>query len=82
MKLTFSAKCSDKFYGTLYDNDEKYLGEYSGYSPHFLGGSDYVRMTVDLQTGQIEDWTPLSDENLEEFMNHPDFEKPGVDDEE
>lgn len=64
MKLRINAKCSDLFSASLYDNDGRFLGDYNDYVPRGLGigGGDYVEMTINLETGQIEDWIPLTDE--------------------
>ena len=61
-KLTIQAKCSDLFSATYVDDDGLTV-EHDGYVPQGLGiggfGGDYVEMTVDTDTGQIEGWKPL-----------------------
>lgn len=61
--ISFVAKCSDMFNAELSDGRE-----YEGYVPGFLGGGDYVRLTVDLDTGQIVGWQKPSQEDLDEMF--------------
>lgn len=62
--LTISAKCDDRFSGTLSVDDVSC--SIDGYVPHDLGigGGDYISLTVDLETGQILNWVAPSDEAL------------------
>ena len=61
-KLTISAKCSDLFNAT-FTADDGLTASHNGYVPAGLGigdfGGDYVEMTIDTDTGQIEGWRPL-----------------------
>ena len=62
--ITISAKCSDLFWMRCMDKDKKSLGEYDGYVPSGLGigdeFGDYVTFTLDLETGQIQDWKKIN----------------------
>lgn len=62
--ISFSAKCSDLFSGTLQIDQEKY--EIEGYVPHDIGigGGDYIELKIDLRTGQILNWVPPSEDAL------------------
>jgi hypothetical protein len=58
--LRITAKCSDLFSATLEDNGE-FVGEYDGYVPEWMPGEhggDYVELTINIETGQILEWTP------------------------
>ena len=59
-KLTIVAKCSDLCY-CWYKDDDGLTVENDGYVPSDLGigGGDYVDITIDTKTGQIEGWKPL-----------------------
>jgi len=48
--------------------------EYDGYVPDFLGKhGDYVKLTIDLDTGQVVDWKKPSDEELDELFKADEF---------
>lgn len=32
-----------------------------------IGGGDYINLQIDTTNGQIQDWKPLSDEEVEEI---------------
>ena len=73
-KLSISAKCSDLFSCTFFDENNKVLaesGEYS-YVPENIGigGGDYVELVIDTETGQILDWKPLSDAKVIKSINN------------
>jgi hypothetical protein len=56
--ISISAKCSDLFSATLFE-DGKRMGEYDGYVPDFFPGEhwgDYVVLTIDVDTGKIVNW--------------------------
>jgi hypothetical protein len=61
-KLKIQAKCSDLFFAEYVDDDGLTV-THDGYVPSGLGigdfGGDYVEMTIDTKTGQIEGWKPL-----------------------
>mgnify|MGYP000380126690 CR=1 FL=1 len=61
-KLTISAKCSDLF-SARYEDEDGLVVTHDGYVPSGIGigdfGGDYVEMTIDMKTGQIEGWKPV-----------------------
>ena len=74
MKLSFSAKCSDLFGGSIIDDDGNVVKELDGYVPNGLciGSGDYVEMTIDLDTGKIEDFK-VDKEHIQSLIDDDDF---------
>jgi len=72
VKLIISAKCSDLCFAEVIDAEGNTVFENNGYVPplKFIGGGDYVRFTVDLLTGQIQNWKPITDEELAEAFEN------------
>lgn len=66
MKIQISAKCSDCCSVSVPGTNL----ESQGYVPRNLGigGGDYIRLTIDAQTGKIEGWKPLSDEAVTDVL--------------
>lgn len=68
--ICISAKCSDLFGATLYDENDNQVGEsYDGYVPDFMPGEhcgDYVELTIELATGRIVNWQKPSPKALAE----------------
>jgi hypothetical protein len=64
--LRISAKCSDLCW-TEYTDAKGNKTESDGYVPEGIGISsdgdcgDYVSLDIDMQTGQIQNWKPVSD---------------------
>ena len=60
--LTFQAKCSD-LCSTYYTDKDGNDTESDGYVPRDIGvgGGDYVELEIDMKTGQILNWKPVSD---------------------
>jgi hypothetical protein len=60
--LSISAKTSDLCCTTFTDKDGKET-ETDGYVPYNIGigGGDYVDLEIDMKTGQIQNWKPVSD---------------------
>lgn len=64
--LSISAKCSDLCFTSFTDAKGK-VTESDGYVPQGIGidekgdCGDYVSMEIDMQTGQILNWKPISD---------------------
>ena len=71
MKLVISAKCSDCCYSALYNDEDERVAEIDGYAPSFrgIGGGDYIEIEVDLKTGKLIGFTPMTDEEAKEAMN-------------
>lgn len=67
MKINVIAKCDDRCSVSVDGTDLRK----QGYVPRDLGigGGDYVRLTIDSQTGKIDGWVPLSPEDLEEALS-------------
>lgn len=64
------AKCSDMFMGSLVDDKGNLLHQYDGYVPRELGvgSGDYISFDVDAQTGQILNWKPIKEIEIEEDL--------------
>ena len=63
--------CQDRFNATLYDENNKRIGSHDGYV-HIVGGGDDIELEIDLATGQILNWVPPTEEELEEIFNVKD----------
>jgi hypothetical protein len=65
--ISVTAKCSDCFFleGTTAEGENI---DYEGYVPHGLniGAGDYLELTIDLETGKILNWKPVTPDSLEE----------------
>lgn len=55
-RIKVNAKCSDMITVRLHDETSGRELVLEGEVPEFLGGGDYVRISIDLETGQIMDW--------------------------
>jgi hypothetical protein len=62
--LQFSGKCGDLCSYRALDADGKVVIDKEGELPSVLGDGDYVRLKIDLATGQILNWKQLTDEGL------------------
>ena len=62
--LRISAKCSDLCW-TKYTDKDGNETESDNYVPEDInigdGGGDYIDIEIDMQTGQIQNWKPVSD---------------------
>lgn len=64
--IQISAKCSDLCHARIphlnYDED--------GYVPSIegIGGGNYIRMEIDLDTGKVIGYTPMTDEQLKDAL--------------
>jgi hypothetical protein len=70
--LRIQAKCSDLCFSTYLNNKGKVLAEKDGYVPQGLNisdDSDYVEIDIDIQTGQIQRWKPLTEKQVIETLN-------------
>jgi len=61
--LSITAKCSD-LCNTFYTDAKKNEHTSDSYVPENIGigGGDYIELEIDMETGQILDWKPVSDE--------------------
>ena len=69
--LSICLKVRDEFYADLLDSDGCTLKEYEGYVPKFMPGDhycDYVKLDIDIDTGQITNWGSVSKEDIEQFI--------------
>lgn len=78
--LHITARCSDSFNATL-SVEGKVVSEYEGYVPSGIGigGGDDIEMTIDLDTGQIQDWEAPSELAVEAVLGE-DEDGPMIDD--
>ena len=60
MIIKISAKCSDLFSASLFNENGRQIGkEYQGYVPKFFPGEhygDYIMLEIDTETGKILNW--------------------------
>ena len=65
--LRISAKCSDLCW-TKYTDSKGKKTESDGYVPEKIGigdgTGDYINIDIDMQTGQILNWKPVSDKQV------------------
>ena len=67
--LKISAKCSDLCW-TEYTDSKGNVTNSDGYVPQGIGidekgdSGDYVSMDIDMETGQILNWKPVTDEQV------------------
>jgi hypothetical protein len=64
--LKISAKCSDLCYTNYTDKNGKET-ESDGYVPEGIGideYGDYVVLDIDMETGQIQNWKPVTDKQV------------------
>jgi len=73
-KLIITAKCSDLCCTEFTDKDGSVTWS-DGYVPRYIGidlnsYGDYIAITIDMETGQIEDWKPVTDEQVKEAQQN------------
>ena len=64
--LSISAKCSDMCY-TKYTDKNGIETKSDGYVPTGIGideYGDYVVLDIDMETGQIQNWKPVTDKQV------------------
>ena len=69
--ISISAKCSDVFDMSLHNDTGSQHGEdYDGYVPSGIGvgGGDYLELEIDIETGKIRGWKPLTVSQVLEAM--------------
>lgn len=69
--ITVSAKCSDCFFLSGKTENGEHI-EYDGYVPGGLniGSGDYIQFTLDLETGKILNWKPVTPDTLEQTFEN------------
>jgi hypothetical protein len=70
--LKLHMKVCDQFEADLEDQDGQTLKRYEGYVPKFMPGDhygDYLILDIDIDTGQIVNWTKPDAEELEAFIS-------------
>lgn len=74
--LSLNLKVCDRFCASLLDeNGETIADQEDGYVPGFMPGQhygDYVQLDIDIDTGQITNWSPPSADELMQFANPTD----------
>ena len=69
--LKLEAKCSDMCAIHYTDKNGK-VTETDGYVPEGIGVGefygDYVQMEIDMETGQIQNWKPCTDEQVKKAL--------------
>ena len=70
-KIHINVMPRDAGFYTLTDQDGNQIHQHDGYVPGWLPGEygDYLRLTVDLETGQILNWKVPTAAQIEEWMN-------------
>lgn len=68
--VLISAKCSDMCSATVRDDDGNTVKSASGYAPSIgaINGGDYLDIEVDLETGKIVGWEPVTVEEAVEEL--------------
>jgi len=76
MTLSICGKTSDSCMSVLAINDGKVEYELNGYVPNQLGvgGGDYIRLEIDLETGQILNWTKPTEEAITAFIEKSQYQ--------
>lgn len=64
--LTIIAKCNDACSLELYDSETGDFNKRHGYVPRNLGigGGDYIKLTIDIDTGVILNWEPFDNDDV------------------
>lgn len=69
--LALHIKVRDEFTAALLDQDGETLLDYEGYVPGFMPGEhfgDYLILDIDLDTGTIRNWKPVTAKAIEEWV--------------
>lgn len=66
--LQIMAKCNDCCDATIFRNGEPIYNT-DGYVPSLMpgGGGDYIKLSIDIETGKILNWVVPTKSQLEEF---------------
>ncbi len=75
-KISISAKCSD-LCNVEYYKDGECIIESDGYVPDFKGicRGDYIDISIDLDTGKIIGFNPISHEDVMNELGDEDWEE-------
>jgi hypothetical protein len=67
--LSITAKCTD-LCQTEYINKRGMITKTDGYVPRNIGigAGDYVVLDIDMETGQIQNWKPVTDSQVIESL--------------
>jgi hypothetical protein len=70
-------KCDDRFSMRFLDNHLNELGIYQGYVPSWvgIGGGDYIKLTIDVNTGQIVGWNEELAREIRELHKNNEAER-------
>lgn len=69
--LKLHLKVTDQFYASLESFTGTCLKDYEGYVPDFMPGDhfgDYVYLTIDIDTGEIVNWSMPTATQIENFI--------------
>lgn len=68
IKVKTLSLSADSFRGYITDEAGNIVKELSGYlhSDFGIGGGDYIELNIDLATGQILNWKPIKEIEIEE----------------
>jgi len=74
-QIRLCCKICDRFTASVHDQDGEEIFDYEGYVPNFFPGNhygDYIMLNIDLDTGQITNWKPLTPEDIMRFIESED----------
>ena len=70
-EMRLCVKVRDYFTGNIVDQDGERIGDFDGYVPSFFPGNhdgDYIKINIDLDTGQITNWKKPTAEDIEKLI--------------
>jgi len=69
MTVFISAKCSDLFFMQDLDTGDEYEGEVPVFfDTDTAEGGDYIKLEVDLETGQIQNWIAPTTSEISQYL--------------
>lgn len=66
--IVLYAKTADCFHAYLKEDGLQVGSDYEGYPPRFLGDGDGIKLEIDLDTGQIQNWKKPEFRDLSGFL--------------
>jgi len=74
--LTIKAKCVDRCHIDFVDTEKQITNESDGYVPRNIGigGGDYIKLIIDVETGQILNWLVPENEDIQNSMEDNIYE--------